>query len=368
MFLRFCLFLLKSCARLIYFFLKLLPVKQKVVLISRKNTVTSIDFSYLEHEIKRRFPNLEVVILNHKMNHWFFYLYRILQQMYHLATSRACFIDTYVIPVSILKHRKELVVVQIWHALGAIKQFGYSITGKQEGSSTALANSMHMHRNYTYITVGSRQSFPAYVSAFQVDERRILPVGMPRVDYLLDIEKQHANRQLLMNCYPELNGKKVILYAPTFRGHQHICPQELISAIDYKRFALVIKQHQHDNTPINTRLGLVIDNHHDVMQLLAIADYVVTDYSAIVFEAALMRKPLFFWVYDIEQYQLNRGLTLDYFGEMPGFISASAIEIFEAIASDNYKPDLIASFSQKYVAIQDGTCTQKIVDILARKI
>ena len=131
-------------ARIPYAILKLLPIRNKVVLISRNNTTTSIDFHLLSLEIKRQSPNTKVVILNHYMKSKLGHIHDILVEMYHLATSRACIIDSYVIAVSILKHKKSLIIVQIWHALGAIKQFGYmtldkklALLRKQQGLSQA---------------------------------------------------------------------------------------------------------------------------------------------------------------------------------------------------------------------------------------
>ena len=136
-----------TMARIPYFFLKLLPARNKVVLISRQNSQTSIDFQLLEKEIKRQYPETKVVILNHFMSSKLAHIRDILIEEYHLATSRACIIDSYVIAVSILRHKKELTVVQIWHALGAIKQFGYMTLDKKAGHSSRVAHVMHMHGN-----------------------------------------------------------------------------------------------------------------------------------------------------------------------------------------------------------------------------
>ena len=54
------------------------------------------------------------------------------------------------------------------------------------------------------------------------------------------------------------------------------------------------------------------------MELLHVADYIITDYSAIVYEAAITQKPIYFYTYDYEEYQINRGTYIDYMSEMPG--------------------------------------------------
>lgn len=354
----------KLLSRILYLGLKLLPVQNKVVFISRKTRYTSIDFRLLADEIAKRYPETKVVILNHRMKSEVIHGFEIIQEMYHLATSKACVVDSYVIPVSILTHKKQLVIVQIWHALGAIKEFGHMVLGRREGSSKRMADTMMMHRNYTYVTSGSEATVPIFAKAFDINEEQVVPIGMPRVDYLLDKNQQAKNKKLIYETYPQLKDKKVILYAPTFRKRGKISPAPLVDAIDYDKYILVLKQHDHDHTRLSKHEGVIIDSKFSSIELLAVADYVVTDYSATAFEAAILEKPLFFWSYDIGKYSKNRGLAMDYEAEMPGVVSRRAYRIVEAIENQEYNIDNVRRFKQKYVSVLDGTATSKIVDLL----
>ena len=352
-------------ARLPYFFLKLLPTQNKVVLISRNCSSTSIDFRILKQEIKRQSPNTRVVILNHYMKSKLKHICDILIEMYHLATSRACIVDSYVIAVSILKHKKRLVIVQIWHALGAIKQFGYMTLDKKAGHSSRIAKVMHMHDNYTYITCGSQATIPIFAKTFGVNPSIIKPIGEPRVDYMLDQDVQQANRQKILRQYPALKGKKVVLYAPTFRKGHRIHPDELIKQFNDNHYALIIKQHRLDKTQLKPRNNVIqIKDQYDSLELLSVADYVITDYSALTFEAALLHKPLFFWDYDYDTYSQECGFAINYRQEMPGLIAKRASTIAKAIRDNRYSMHKIINFANKYVTIQDGTCTEKIVELL----
>ena len=352
-------------ARIPYALLKLLPTRNKVVLISRNNTKTSIDFQLLEREIKRQSPGTKVVILNHYMQSKLKHIRDILVEMYHLATSRGCIIDSYVIAVSILHHKKNLVIIQIWHALGAIKQFGYMTLGKKAGHSERIAKIMNMHGNYTYVTCGSEATKPIFARTFGVSRRVIKPIGEPRVDYLLDSDTYQANRQIILSKYPGLKGKKVVLYAPTFRRGHRIHPSELIRQFDLHDYALIIKQHRLDKTKLPKSDSIIqIKDEFDSLELLPIADYVVTDYSALTFEAALLHKPLYFWTYDYDTYTQECGLAMDYQHEMPGIIAKRAKTIADAIKHNRYSPRKIAQFANKWIAVQDGTCTKKIVGLL----
>jgi CDP-ribitol ribitolphosphotransferase len=352
-------------ARGIYMILKLLPTKDKVVFISRNSRETSLDFRLLVNEISKSKNDLKIVILNHRMSNKFRHMIDILIEMYHLATSKSCVIDSYVIAVSILKHKNTLKIIQIWHGLGTVKKFGYNTLDKKAGSPSWLAQLMNMHRNYSYVCCGSKAMAPVFATSFNVPKNIIMPIGMPRVDYLLDKKQQTKNRQKILEKYPNLCGKKVILYAPTFRKRDKIRAQELIDEIDFSEYALIIKQHRLDKTKYQQNQNTIIfKDNYDIVELLPSAHYVITDYSAVVFEAALLSKPIFFWDYDFEKYEDSCGFSFDYKSTMPGIISPSASKIIEAIKQNDYSLAQIKDFARKFVDVRDGTCTKRIKELI----
>lgn len=355
---------LKGGAFLIYSLFKLLPTSHKVVLISRLQNHSSIDFLQIQKEAAKLNPSLKVVTLNHKMDSKLRHVFSILREMYHLATAEACIVESYVISVSILKHRKSLIVVQIWHALGAVKKFGHMAIGKPEGSSAEIAQLMKMHKNYTYVVAGSEATIPTYAAAFNIDANRIKPIGMPRVDYLVDSNEQRRSSTAVREYYNLPADKPVILYAPTFRKHHKIPYETLVEAVDLDRYTLVIKQHLRDKTSITlSKEGVIIDDHFSVLQVLPVADYVITDFSATVFEAALLHKPLFFWLFDEERYTKKRGLAMDYISELPGVKSKDVGNILALIDADHTDTQRVKEFADRYVAVQDGTSTKAILKL-----
>lgn len=361
---KFIMLIAKIFVRLIYSFLKVLPTKNKVVMMSRRNSKISIDFELLRKEIINFDKKTKVIMLNHKFNNILLFIPQLILEMYHLATSKACITDSYMITISILKHKKQLKIIQIWHALGAIKKFGYAALDKPEGSSKELATLMNMHKNYTYIISGSEEMTPYFAKAFGVDDYNILPYSLPRVDYLLDKANINADRDRIFNTYKGLKDKKTILYAPTFRKNERLEVDELISKVDFSKFNLIIKKHPIDDTVINEKEHVIIDEKYDVIELLAIADYVITDYSAVIFEASILEIPQFFYVYDIDQYKNNRGFFIDYYKEVPGFISKDAKEIIDAIENNVYQLEKIKKFKEKYVSVLDQTSAEKIVALI----
>ena len=141
--------------QIIYQLLKLFPVKNKVVMISRQSNDPSIDFVLLRDEIEKEAPACEVVFLcktldggvNSTIGRKLGYMGHMFRQMYHLATSKAAVLDTYCIVVSLLKHRKDLQVIQMWHSMGTMKLFGYTAVGTGEGSRLASKSVARSSRN-----------------------------------------------------------------------------------------------------------------------------------------------------------------------------------------------------------------------------
>lgn len=134
--------------------------------------------------------------------------------MYQFSTARIAILDTYCIPVCILKHRKTLTIIQMWHASGALKKFGYSVIGKKEGSDQKIASLMDMHKNYTYVSVSSNACIPFFAEAFNTSEKCMKVLPHPGLDRLRDFSVRKKIVSLIYSKYPLLNNpKEKILYA-----------------------------------------------------------------------------------------------------------------------------------------------------------
>lgn len=358
------IWIVKQLGNLIYSLFKLLPTMNKVVLITRRSKKTSIDFMMLKNKINATYPSTKVVILNHKLRFKIMLPLHVVVEMYHLATSKSAIIDSYVIPVSIYKHKKNLKIIQIWHALGAIKKFGYAVLDKNEGNKNKLANFMKMHKNYDYIICGSNAMIDIYSRCFNSDKNKIKPYGMPRVDYLLSVDKERVKEEVY-KYYGIDKEKKTILYAPTFRKKKQIPYEKIIEQVDFNKYNLIIKKHHLDKSVIIGYKNVIVDKKFDVMDLAIASDYIITDYSAVTFEAAILEKPIFFYVYDIKKYKNNRGLFINYDQKtMPGVISSDAWEIIKAIECNMYDLEMVRKFKNKYVTNQNKNSTDLIIGLI----
>lgn len=349
--------------RIIYFFMKFMPTHDRVVFISRQSDKLPLDFKLIINEIKN-ISSVEIVSINKRMDKSSLSVikstFTILKSMRYLATSRMCVIDGYNIAVSTLNHKKDLKVLQLWHSLGAIKKFGYQSLNTKKDKK--IAKIMCMHKNYDYINGFSDLMTEYYMKAFNYDRKYFKSFGLPRTDYLIKNEKNLKKKVYLK--YPELRRKKIILYVPTFRDNDDYKINELIESIDLKKYALVIKVHPKMNIDIEKRDNVYTCSSFSSMTLLTIANYVITDYSGMAIEAASINKPLYLYVYDIENYKKFPGLNLDLEKEFPGYVFKDPQKLYLSINKGKYNMEILEEFKNKYVVSTDKDITKNIAKFI----
>jgi CDP-glycerol glycerophosphotransferase (TagB/SpsB family) len=236
-----------------------------------------------------------------------------------MATSRVIVLDTYSLLACALTHRRQLRVVQLWHALGAFKKFGWAVVDKEEGwaaqsaiPARALSRLLHMHRGYTDIVVSHSNFIGFYAEAFNADPSVFRVAWLPRVDLMRDQTKVTDLRTRILAAHPELEGQKVVMYAPTIR-RPPIDPtavSALIDAVSDSTWKLIVKMHpiRGQQTPSTTAGAARVDlPDFSAFELIAIADAVITDYSAITYEAYLRGTPVYFYTPDMADYDQARG-------------------------------------------------------------
>lgn len=362
------LYILKFGMNAIYCLIKLFPIKNnKIILLSRQSNFINIDFELLVNEFKNTNKELEIKVLCKEIPQSLLkrigYCFYMLKCMYHIATAKVCIIDGYSIPISSLKHKKKLIIIQIWHAMGAIKKFGKQVLDKNEGSNKITANVMKMHNNYSYVMCTSKATGEFYAEAFGTNKENILTLGMPRIDYLLG-ETLNEKAEKIVTNKPNIKDKKLIIYLPTFRKGKETHISEVVNSIDKEKYNLLIKLHPLDKTKLNEEY--VVNDKVTSMELMKLADYIITDYSAVAFEGAVLEKPIFFYLYDIETYLKDRGLNIDLTKEMKSCTFNNMKQIMNIIENDSYNYEELRKFKEKYVETADTSNTKRIVDYIIK--
>ena len=355
---------LNFALEILYAFMKVFPTQDgKIVFCSRQSNEPPLDFLIIKDYIKANANNTKFVMicsrLDNSVKGYMSFFVQMIRSMYHLATSNICILDSYWPAASMLKHKKNLKVIQIWHSIGKMKKSGYQSLGKKSGRNKSFAVSLKMHRNYDYFIGGAPIWNKYYEEAFNIRKEQILNYGLPRIDYL--IETQKSNREKFFKEYPSLEGKKIVLYAPTFRKNMKSHWDNILNAKNYDDIVIIIKNHPGQVvSKRTTKKNIFYPDDWKTIDLLAVCDYMITDYSSIALEAAVLKKRTFFWTYDYDEYIENSGINIDLKKEMSDNLSADINDIMYRIENDIFNSMQQKQFIEKYLPTKMGESTEKI--------
>ncbi|PFK38389.1 CDP-glycerol--glycerophosphate glycerophosphotransferase [Bacillus cereus] len=295
-----------------------------------------------------------------------------IEAVYHLATSKYTIIDNYFGFLSAIKFRKGTECIQLWHAAGAIKNFGLLDPAFKERSKRAQKRFVKVYNNFHKIVVGSDSLATIYMDAFDLKSNQMIKTGIPRTDLFFDKVRQKQIVDKLLVGNQILGRKKVILYAPTFRDEEiehfnlNLDIEEMYEAL-HQEYVLFIKLHP----AIREKIGhiskykdFVFDYslYHNINELFLVTDFLVTDYSSIPFEFCLLNKPMIFYPYDLEQYKQQRGIIEDYQSTVPGPVINSTKELIEVIKTHHFNINDIKIFSMKWSQYSKGNSSKKFID------
>lgn len=294
---------------------------------------------------------------------------------YYLASSKVILIDDYIRSVYEIRKRKDNYLIQVWHACGAFKAFGFSRLSR-EGCWPQDSRS---HRTYDYCLVSSRKVAKHYAEAFGMNVDRVIATGVPRTDIFFDEAYKREIRAKIFSTYPMLKDKKVILFAPTFRGSSKKEGNYPHYRFDYKKifesfgdeYRIIIKHHPHvNNKPVieNEYKDRVIDlsKNEELNELLFVTDILITDYSSVIFEAALLDIPMLFYAFDLDEYISRRGFYCEYISFIPGKLVENMDEIIDALLAGDFEADKIIEFKKDFFDDLDGKSGKRASEFIKR--
>ncbi len=297
-----------------------------------------------------------------------------LRGLKRLATARTVLIDNYAAILSVCHFNDEVEVIQLWHAAGAVKKFGMADPSLTYRTPRAIKRIAKVYEEMDKIVVGSPFMAQIFARAFQKESNAFLHTGIPRTDFFFDEKAKNETMDKVYDTYPELRGKKVVLYAPTFRDNE-LSQQQI--PLDFVKIAsqlgddyrLVIKLHPavvHDLNAFRHPYIINVANKLSVNDLLLVTDYLVSDYSSIPYEFALLGKPQIFYPYDLEQYQMSRGFWDSYDQVVPGPVVDSDEELVHTLMHMDFDLPQVEQFAAKWNYYSDGHTAQKLVDYLLK--
>lgn len=302
---------------------------------------------------------------------------RVNEMLKELATAKYVFVDDASLILSSIPLRKETVAINLWHACGAFKKFGRSTAELKFGSSAATLDKYPNYGNLTHVTVSSPEVIWAYEEAMHLPKGIVKATGVSRTDQFYDKEFVESRKQKLYEIMPEAKDKKVILYAPTFRGH--VATASSPDRIDFERFCrelgneyvIVCKHHPFvKNPPIIPEelqhFAKDLTKYLSIEDLLCCADICISDYSSLVFEYSLFEKPMIFYAYDYDNYCDWRGFYYDYSEFTPGPVVQTEDELLNSIKNidTQFDKQKVIDFKEKFMGSCDGHATERIIALM----
>lgn len=294
-----------------------------------------------------------------------------------LATANYVFLDEATVTTCGIKKRSETKIVQLWHGCGAFKKFGFSTADKIFGGNAKEQKRYPMYRNFDLVCVSSPEVVWAYEEAMQLEGKgNVKPVGVSRTDVFFQEDYIAAVKNRVIEQIPAAAEKKIILYAPTFRGRvakahgpDHFDYDKLYEALG-DEYIILIKHHplvkSLPEIPLEYRDSFAYDVSRtmEIEDLICASDICISDYSSLIFEYSLFEKPIILFAYDLDVYFDWRGFYYDYFEMAPGPVLISTEEIIDYIVNidTRFDREKMHAFREKFMRSCDGHSTERILE------
>ncbi|WP_415952145.1 CDP-glycerol glycerophosphotransferase family protein [Streptomyces sp. KLOTTS4A1] len=300
---------------------------------------------------------------------------------YLRALAQAEFwIDNQSYPLKLAK-RPGTTYIQTWHG-SALKRMGFDEPAWKLKPRPQREEQQATLDRFDRFLIRSEHDVRTLAKAFRLKEKTLLRVGYPRNDALVRArERERAEGRRERGPLAAGLGipydRQVLLYAPTFRRHgarngrfELPFDVERFAAQFGERFVLLVRSHYLDHVvlPPSVR-GRVLDvsAHHDVTELMELSDALITDYSSVMFDYALLDRPMLFFTYDYEEYvHEGRGTYFDLLERAPGPVVRTEDELYAALGSLDEQQVEYAAGRERFVAefgeYDQGTAARSIVE------
>lgn len=287
-----------------------------------------------------------------------------------MAMSDFIFLDDHAPVLDWLILDKDTALIQLWHAGAGFKSSGYSRWGH-----IGCPAPYSCHRQYKYGISGSKNIAHFFSEVWGINDSQVLPTGMPRIDEFLDKDYRRKKTKELYEKYPMCKDKKVILFAPTYRGTNKANAHYPYELIDFKRlyelcgdeYVVLFKMHPWvaSEVPISDKYKdrfADVGRYPNINDLFYITELLITDYSSNIFEYSLMKKPMLFFAFDEIQYSFSRGFHRAYEESAPGKVCHTFEEVLQAIADEDFDYPKVEEYVEKHFDYIDSHASDRVID------
>ena len=349
----------------------------KITLLTNKNHSFESNLEYIANELDNRKTRdgkgYEYnYILKDSMS---------LRNIYDFATSKYVFLVDNFFPLAFM-NVNGMKWIQLWHGTGIFKKFGYKLLNDDDKKVMEMFSD-----KIDLVSVSSESVVDIYAENFHVDKSKVLPFGVPRNDFYND---DHLNKDYLDDLrasfekdYPQFKGKKLVLYAPTFREDPK--NNAVFDYFDIERFAnelgeeyiLGIRLHPNyinycdenhtiDLDDLSNRYDFInFTGFKEEQKLLLLSDILIADYSSIMVDYTILNKPIILFAYDLDDYiNEERGFYFDYKEKVPGKIVYNIDELIECIKKEDFNLEKLEEFSKLQFGDFKANSSKLILDYI----
>lgn len=283
--------------------------------------------------------------------------------------------------------KEEQVYLQTWHGT-PLKRLAHDIEAAEDmtfyRSAVSFAQMTQSYdidvARYNYMISPNRFCTEVFQSAFRIQRERLIETGYPRNDFICNTTKEEMER--MKEKYQLPKDKKVVLYAPTWRDNSYVASgytfelkadfhkwKEILGEeyiVVFKPHYLIINTYEKDSSLQGFLYSIPAEA--DICELYVISDMLITDYSSVFFDYAILKRPIYFYMYDIEEYANDlRGFYLDIHKDLPGDIYTNEDELLAAVKQDAYDETAYQAFYERFCSCEDGKAAKRVIDIVFHK-
>ncbi|MCV3741243.1 bifunctional glycosyltransferase family 2 protein/CDP-glycerol:glycerophosphate glycerophosphotransferase [Lentilactobacillus hilgardii] len=297
--------------------------------------------------------------------------------MYYLAVSKYQIFNMRQ-PSWFIK-RAQTIFVETWHGT-PLKHLVFDIDNITSANPRYKAIFYHQSRQWDYLITANQFSVDTFHHAFKFPRQKMLHSGYPRNDALVAKNQQSRRITQIKKKLGIPSNKKVILYAPTWRDDQYFGPGKYkfhlilnlkkLQATLGNDYVILVRTHYFIANQLDlshySGFAYNVSDYNEIADLYLISDLLITDYSSVFFDYAILGKPILFFIYDYQKYADNlRGFYLDMQKDLPGPLLKTTEEVISTIqdlpAVERRYLLKYVNFSDRFNAWEKGNAAKKVV-------
>jgi CDP-ribitol ribitolphosphotransferase len=337
-------------------------IKNRVVLISMHNANFEDALGQLYEKLSQR-GDLEIIRVSR--NHPFSFFFGSPKKT---ARAKYIFLNDNFLPLADLDTDPETMIVQLWHGQGAFKKFGLDIDVEPGIREREAASD----KKLSFAVCSSQGVRDIYSKAFGLSAEQTLPLGSADSDWYFQEHDIKEMRDRFDDSYPAANGKKLVLYAPTFRDDRAddeklldgFYADKVCKALG-EEYCLLVRLHpQVHSTQCILHSVCDVTSWKSTNELCLMSDILITDYSSICMDFALQSKPMVFYAFDLDKYSERRGFYFDYESYVPGPVAHDLDELLKILEQKDFQTEKIEQFRKMNFGEPDGKAAARIAELV----